>query len=94
MSKLVIFFFLIIFISLILSLIMICIHIDYFYLEELYVKAITKFWYDNYPIVNVSLNKENDNYEKIEKTHFVIVLMLKTIKIHFQEIKKYALVLN
>ena len=45
---------------------MIFVHIDYFYLEELYVKAITKFWYDNYPIVNVSLNKENDNYEKIE----------------------------
>ena len=66
MSKLVIFFFLIIFISLFLSFIMILVHIDYFYLEELYVKAITKFWYDNYPIVNVSLNKENDNYEKIE----------------------------
>ena len=45
---------------------MIFIHIFSFHLEELYVEAITKLWDDNYPIVNISLNKENDNYEKIE----------------------------
>ena len=48
------------------SFIMIIIHIYSFHLEELYVEAITKTWYDNYPMVNISLNKENDNYEEIE----------------------------
>ena len=66
MSKLYKYFFGIIVVSSFISLIMIFIHIFSFHLEELYVEAITKLWDDNYPIVNISLNKENDNYEKIE----------------------------
>lgn len=35
------------------------------YLEDLYYEAIVNTWYDNYPILDISLIKKNKEYEKI-----------------------------
>ena len=52
--------------SSIISFIMIIINISSFDLEDLYTEAIIQTWYDNYPILNISIHKNNDDYEEIE----------------------------